>query len=82
MLLGWVISWRLCKVIIKFTKIRGKVMGCETCNLTFLRGISTQLFSLVTRPLGTLGVGVPTWLAFASRLVFHGSAICVSFPRC
>lgn len=52
-------------------------MGCETCNLTFLRGISTQLFSLVPCPLGTLGMEVPTWLAFASLLVFCGS-VCPS----
>lgn len=57
-------------------------MGCETRDLTFLRGISTQLFSLVARPLGTMGVEVPTWVVFASLLVFHGSAICMSLPRC
>lgn len=57
-------------------------MGCETCNFTFLRGISTQLFSLVPRPLGTMGVEVPTWVVFASLLVFHGPAICMSLPRC
>lgn len=48
---GW-----LCTVIIKSTKHRGKVTGCETCNLPFLRGIYTAILTGTTSP-GNSGCG-------------------------
>lgn len=57
--MGWVISWWLFKVMVKFTQNRGKVMGRKTRNLTILRRTSPHPFSLDTTSPGNSGCGCP-----------------------